>query len=242
MLGIFGGSFDPVHLGHIKSAVALLENFAFEQIRFVPCQLSPLKERVFANAQHRMQMLNLVCGNQSKLMVDDRELRRTEPSYTIDTLTELREELGANQSIVLILGVDAYLEFCKWHQYDEILSFCHILIMQRPGYSLFERESGGTSKTSPKTSLGPESGPESDAEPDTELGSGCEKEYFDINKTEDSKLLTKTPCGKIYISELEKYDISSTLIRKVIAQGQQPKYMLPGNVWNYVKRNKLYQP
>jgi nicotinate-nucleotide adenylyltransferase len=220
MIGIFGGSFDPIHFGHIKLALALLENFEFEQIRFVPCHISPLKEKVFANEQHRWQMLNLVCSNQPKLIVDDRELKREGPSYTIDSLIEIREEIDNSQSLVLIVGVDAYLEFCKWYRYEEILSYCHLILMQRPGYSLSDL----------------------DLESEHKSESKCEKEYFKLNKTEDIKLLATQPHGKIYLSELEKIDISSTLIRKTIAQGKQPKYMLPGNVWNYVRRNKLYQP
>jgi len=218
MLGIFGGSFDPVHFGHIKSALALLELFEFEQIRFIPCQLSPLKEKVYANEKHRWQMLNLVCNSHQKLATDDRELKREGPSYTIDTLIELREEFGERQSIVLIVGMDAFLEFSKWHQYQEILSYCHILLMQRPGYSFSKSE--------------------------TELGSTSilAKEYFETNKTDNIKLLGDSPSGKIYMSDLEKIDISSTLIRKTISEGRQPKYMLPGNVWNYIRRNKLYQP
>ena len=227
MIGILGGSFDPIHFGHIKSALALLEHFEFEQIRFVPCQLSPLKERVFANAHHRWQMLNLVCSSQPKLMADDRELKRQGRSYTIDSLIELREEIGNNQSIVLILGMDAYLEFCKWHRYEEILSYCHLLLMQRPGYNLSESEPILVSY--------------SELENQQNLEIECEKEYFWLHKTEDDEQLGAVPHGKIYMSDLEKIDISSTLIRETIAQGQQPKYMLPGNVWNYVQRNKLYQ-
>ena len=210
MLGIFGGSFDPIHFGHIKLALTLLERFEFEQIRLIPCQISPLKETVHASAKHRWHMLNLVCSSQPKLVADDRELERKSPSYTIDTLMDLREECGEKQSLVLIVGVDAFLEFCKWHCYEEILAFCHLFLLQRPGYVLPE--------------------------------SGCEKEYFELNNTEDSNILTNTPSGNIYLSNLEKVDVSSTMIRKAISEGLQPKYLLPGNIWNYIRRNKLYQP
>jgi len=213
MLGIFGGSFDPPHFGHIKSALALLERFDFEQLRFIPCQLSPHKEMVHANASHRWQMLNLICGGNEKFIADDRELKRTAPSYTIDTLQELRDEVGEQQSLVLILGIDVFLSFCKWHRYKEILSLCHIVLMQRPGYSL----------------------------PDNTPGLECEKEYYELHNTKDFKILANTPCGKIYVSELEKIDISSTTIREIISKGQQHKYLLPGNVWNYIRRNKLYK-
>lgn len=209
MLGIFGGSFDPPHFGHIKSALALLEHFKFEQIRFIPCQLSPHKDSVNASAKHRWQMLNLVCNSHKKLIADDRELKRPAPSYTIDTLLELREEFGAQQSLVLILGMDAYLKFCTWHRYDEILSLCHLILMQRPGYNL--------------------------------PVSGCEKDIYDASKTEEIINLENTSYGNIYMSNFQKIDISSSVVRKEIIEKQHAKYLLPGNVWNYIRRNKLYQ-
>ena len=217
MLGIFGGSFDPIHFGHIKSALSLLERFEFEQIRFIPCRLSPHKESVHADARHRWQMLNLVCDSHPQLIADDRELNRQPPSYTIDTLQELRKEHGEQQSLVLILGIDAYLGFCAWHRYEEILSLCHIILMKRPGYSL-------DNKSAEKVK-----------------SSDCECEYYDVNKTEEIRELKNSPYGKIYMSNLEEHDVSSTFIRKTISEGNPPKYLLPGNVWNYIRRNKLYK-
>lgn len=213
MIGIFGGCFDPPHFGHIKSALGLIKRFDFEQIRLIPCQLSPLKETVHASANHRWQMLNLVCRSHDNLIADDRELKRKAPSYTIDTLLELREEFGNQQSLVLIVGVDAFFSFCKWHRYEEILTLCHIMLLKRPGYSLL----------------------------DPSEGSECEKEYYNLNNTDNLKILVNTPSGKIYVSDLDEIDVSSTKIRKIISKGQQPKYLLPGNVWNYILRNKLYK-
>lgn len=213
MIGVFGGSFDPVHFGHVKSALGLIQRFDFEQIRFIPCQISPLKETVHASAEHRWQMLNLICDGNEKLITDDRELKRKAPSYTVDTLLELREELGNQQSLVLIVGIDAFFNFCKWHCYPEILTLCHIMLLQRPGYSL----------------------------PEYPEDSKCEKEYYNLNNTDDIKELENTPSGKIYVSDLDEIDASSTKIRKIISEGQQPKYLLPANIWNYIHRNKLYK-
>jgi nicotinate-nucleotide adenylyltransferase len=224
MLGIFGGSFDPPHFGHIRSVMGLLENFDFQEIRLIPCQLSPHKDSVHASAAHRWQMLSLLCANHEKLIADDRELKHqtssyispdapsSTPSYTIDTLLELRKEYGEKQSLVLIIGMDTFLAFCKWRRYEEILSLCHILLLQRPGYSL----------------------------DDGQLGE-CEKIYFDSNNTKDIEILSSHPCGKIYESELKEVNVSSTVIRKSISEGQSPKFMLPGNIWNYIRRNKLYK-
>jgi len=214
MLGIYGGSFDPIHFGHIKTALMLLEHFEFEQIKFVPCQLSPHKPYAHVHARHRWQMLNLVCRSNDKLNVDDRELKRKPPSYTIDTLLELRSEYGKQQSIAIIMGLDAYLSFCAWHRYKEILPLCHIILLQRPGYTL-------------------------DDKPDADTV--CEKNYYDAHSTEDFDDLKNSPCGKIFMSHLEQYDISSTQIRQTIKQGEQPNYLIPGNVWNYIRRNDLYK-
>ncbi len=209
MLGIFGGTFDPIHFGHIKSALALLEHFDFEQIRFIPCQQSPLKQEVYADARHRWQMLNLVTNTNAKFFADDRELKRRGPSYTIDTLKELREETKAQKVLVLILGIDAFLSFCQWHRYDEILSFCHIMLLQRAGYTLLKQ--------------------------------GCERELYDAHVTNDIMDISGTLNGHIFLSDEEKIEISSTAIRQCISEGQQPRYLLPGNVWNYIRRNNLYQ-
>lgn len=214
MIGIFGGSFDPPHFGHIKSALALLEYFPFDQISFVPCQLSPHKEIVHASAEHRVRMLNMICKGVSELKVDTRELNRPPPSYTIHTLNELREELGEQVPLVLILGADAYMDFCQWHQYEDILTYCHLMVLHRPGYELSILEQ----------------------EPEYR----CEKELLEQYLTDDITSLQKKPAGNIYINELDKIDISSSDIRKLIAAGEQPRYVIPGVIWNYISRNKLY--
>ncbi len=209
MIGIFGGSFDPIHFGHIKLVLTLLEHYDFENIRLIPCQLSPHKKKTYASAKHRFAMLNLVTASNDKLIADDRELRRAGVSYTIDTLRELREEIGVKKAIVMIAGVDAYASFCEWHEYAEILSLCHIMLLQRPTYEL--------------------------------PNEGCEKELYDSCNTNDIYDLKDKSNGYIYLCNEEKYDISSTDIRQTIRSGQQPRYFLPGNIWNYIRRNELYK-
>ena len=209
MLGIFGGSFDPVHLGHIKSAIALLNCYEFEEIRFIPCQQSPLKKKAFVDVQYRWEMLNLITESNDKLTVDDLEIKRPGPSYTIDTVQEIYEKNQKKNVLVLIVGLDAYLEFCAWHKYSEILSYCHVMLLQRPGYAL------------PKY--------------------GCEKDLYDEYVTLDIEKLLRTKNGYIFLSDIEKIDISSTTIRQIIAAEEEPKFLLPGSIWSYIKRNKLYQ-
>lgn len=208
MLGIFGGSFDPIHFGHIKSALALLEHFDFEQIRFVPCQQSSRKQVANASAQHRWKMLKLVTNSNTKLIADDRELKRSGLSYTIDTLKELRAETKSRQTLVLIIGVDAFLNFCKWHQFEKILLICHIILLPRLGYGLPQE--------------------------------GCEKELYDAHSADDIMDLSRVLNGFIHLSDEKEIEVSSTYIRECISAGAQPRYLLPGDVWNYIRRNNLY--
>ena len=208
MLGLFGGSFDPVHFGHIKLAHALLDDYDFEKIIFIPCAHSPLKGKTFTDARHRLAMLNIVIKSNQKFVIDDRELKRIGPSYTIDTLIELREEVDVNQSLVLLMGVDAFLKFCKWYKYDEILSYCHIMLLQRPGYNIPDK--------------------------------GCEYNYYKNNYTQHINKLSALPNGLIFLCENLKFDVSSSEIRQNLSEGKQPRYLIPGNVWNYIKRNNLY--
>ena len=154
-------------------------------------------------------MLNLVTNTNVKFIADDRELKRRGPSYTIDTLRELQEETKAQKVLVLILGIDAFLSFCQWHRYDEILSFCHIMLLQRSGYTLLKQ--------------------------------GCERELYDVHVTDDIMNIYETLNGHIFLSDEKIIEISSTAIRQCISEGEQPRYLLPGNVWNYIRRNNLYQ-
>ena len=209
VLGIFGGTFDPVHFGHTMLVSALLRKFDFEEIRFLPCREPPHKQAVHVGAQHRLHMLNLVAESNPRLVVDDRELKRLGPSYTVDTLRELREEAGAECALVLILGIDAFLRFCTWHEYDQILSICHIMLLQRPGYTLED--------------------------------TGCEYELLGKHGTKEVAALHQTPGGYIFLSAEKEIEISSTAIRGCIAEGGQPRYLLPGTVWGYIRSHGLYR-
>ena len=116
-IGVFGGTFDPIHYGHLRSAFEMLQALRFEEVRFVPCGDPP----------HR------AIEGQPGFVADDRELRRDGPSYTIDTLKSLREEFPS-RSLGLIVGMDAFLGLPGWHRWDEILDVAHIVVAHRPGW------------------------------------------------------------------------------------------------------------
>ena len=132
-LGIFGGSFDPIHYGHLRSAFEVLQALRFEEIRFIPCGDPAQRGSTVAAAELRLRMVEVATREQHGFTCDDRELRRAGPSYTIDTLATLREEFP-QRSLALILGMDAFLGLSKWHRWYEILDIAHIVVAHRPGW------------------------------------------------------------------------------------------------------------
>ncbi|HEX2237805.1 MAG TPA: nicotinate-nucleotide adenylyltransferase [Gammaproteobacteria bacterium] len=134
MIGILGGTFDPIHLGHVEPARDLLQMLPLREIRFIPARIPPHRNPPLASAAHRWRMLELAIQDQPGLMADDRELRRAGPSYTVDTLGELHAELS--EPLCLIIGMDAFANLTTWHRWQDILRLAHIVITTRPGASL----------------------------------------------------------------------------------------------------------
>jgi nicotinate-nucleotide adenylyltransferase len=132
-IGVFGGTFDPIHYGHLRSAFEMLQALSFEQVRFVPCGDPPHRGVTYASAAQRMRLVELALAGQDGFVADDRELRRDGPSYTVDTLHSLREEF-ADRSLGLVVGMDAFLGLTDWHRWDEILDLAHIVVAHRPGW------------------------------------------------------------------------------------------------------------
>ncbi|HKV98022.1 MAG TPA: nicotinate-nucleotide adenylyltransferase [Gammaproteobacteria bacterium] len=134
-IGIFGGSFDPVHFGHLRPAFEILQTLALDEIRLVPAGKSPLRDPPVAPAALRLQMLQAAVHDAAHFIVDERELRRPGPSYTVDTLTELRQEFPQAQ-LALIVGMDAFLGFTEWHEWRSLFKYAHIIVAHRPGWEL----------------------------------------------------------------------------------------------------------
>lgn len=134
-IGVLGGTFDPVHHGHLRTALEIYQQLKLEEIRFIPCQQPVHKDRVYASAAHRLAMLQLACRDQSHFYVDDREMTRNTPSYTIDTLISLRKEFPS-RSLVLLMGSDAFVNLPVWHRWLQLLHYAHIAIVIRPGHRL----------------------------------------------------------------------------------------------------------
>lgn len=131
-IGILGGTFDPVHIGHLRGAVEVAEMLGLDELRLIPSARPPHRGAPGASPEQRLEMVRLAVRDVSPLLADDRELRRDKPSYTLDTLVSLREEIAPQDQLLLLLGWDAFCGLPSWYRWTELLDHCHILVLQRP--------------------------------------------------------------------------------------------------------------
>lgn len=134
-VGVFGGTFDPIHFAHLRLAEELGESLALAQVRLVPARVPPHRGDPSVGPEDRLHMVRLAAQSNSRLVVDDRELRREGPSYSVDTLTELRAELGP-RPLCLMLGADAFAALMTWSRWRQLFDLAHLIVATRPGYPL----------------------------------------------------------------------------------------------------------
>lgn len=132
-IGVLGGTFDPIHYGHLQSAIEILETLSLAEIRFIPCKVPIHRNLPLFTAEQRLELIYLAIANQPGFIVDTRELNRTGLSYTVDTLISLRADIGWYTPICLIVGTDVFIEIYRWYRWQELLKLAHIVVMRRPG-------------------------------------------------------------------------------------------------------------
>lgn len=133
MIGIFGGTFDPVHFGHLRVALDVCEQLALTRLHLIPLYQAVHRAQPGASAELRLAMLRAALAGQHRLVADQHEIERGGPSFTVDTLDELRQEYGV-QPLCLLIGADAFNGFPGWHRPDRVLELVHLVVMQRPGH------------------------------------------------------------------------------------------------------------
>ncbi len=133
MIGIFGGTFDPVHYGHLKPAQAVLQALRLSQVRFIPNRIPPHREQPWLSVEQRLVLLELALQDYPEFILDRCELKRDGPSYMVNTLQTLKQAF-MDESFCLILGLDAFIGFESWYQWQDILQLCHLVITSRPGF------------------------------------------------------------------------------------------------------------
>lgn len=134
-IGVLGGTFDPVHIGHLRLAIEVLESLALDEVRMIVSARPPHRDGPSASAEHRLAMLRCAVESDSGLVVDDRECLRDGASYTVDTLESLRDELGFDAEIFLLLGSDAFMQLESWHRWRRIPELARLAVIVRPGYA-----------------------------------------------------------------------------------------------------------
>ena len=205
-LGFLGGAFDPVHIGHLRGAMAARDTLDLERVDLIPAAQSPLKDQAAVDAMHRLAMLERAVTNLHGIDVDPRELDRPGPSYTADTLEDLRHEYGAERPLVWIIGADILASLPQWSRWRELLDFAHLVVMGRP-----------------------------DAEPHPSEVSA----WLEENKIDKAGLLSQ-PSGGVFTLAQPLLDISSRDIRAMLAEGRDPRFLLPDGVMEYISNHALF--
>ena len=218
-IGLFGGTFNPIHRGHLWAAAEVKKGFNLDQISLIPAALPPHKTPgSVANANDRLEMIHLAIADLSGLKVSDVELNRPGPSYTIDTVRHFKKTLLDDSRIYLIMGLDAFLEIDTWKSYAELLEEIAFIVMARPNADC----------------------------PDADRGWKLLEKYLKSTLSADYEFLTTHGCytseGRqpIYIVDIDAMDISSTQIRKNIKKNQTIGDLVPPGVAEFIQSKGLY--
>jgi nicotinate-nucleotide adenylyltransferase len=209
-IGIFGGTFDPIHFGHLRLAEEMAEGLGLERVLFIPAGQPPHRGAPRTAAAHRLEMVRRAIAVNPRFAVDAREVQSPRPSYTVDTLTALRAELGEEQPLWLLLGSDAFLELPTWHEWRQLFELAHIVVAARPGARLLQ----------------------SDAMPEI-----LKNEVSQRQPTDGS---VSGPAGWVLLRATTQLDISATAIRDTLARRGSARYLLPDAVLDYIHEHQLY--
>lgn len=134
MIAVLGGTFDPIHFGHLRPALEIVERFELRECRLIPSATPPHRWQPKASAAHRLNMVQAAIKQYPKFVLDDREYQREGASYTVDTLQSIRDEIGESEPLAMILGMDAFQFFTQWHQWQHIFEIAHVIVATRPNY------------------------------------------------------------------------------------------------------------
>jgi len=211
-IGILGGTFNPVHFGHLRMAQELADALNLDHVSFIPAANPPHKDAPAISAAQRAEMVQLAISNNDSFVFDDRELKRNGASYSIDTLQSLRDELGKDASITLFMGSDAFTKFDTWHRWQEIIQLCHIALVQRPQLRGHDNKLSSTLET-----------------------------FLHNHYSENADDLHSQPAGIVTMRQITALDISSTAIRHALQHGDSVRYLMPDSVIEYIQQHRLYQ-
>ena len=212
ILGVFGGTFDPVHFGHLRLAEEAISHLGLSAIRWIPAGRPPHRGTPEVTAAQRLAMVLRSTAENARFFVDPAEVDAERTSYTVETLERLRAELGADQPLVLLVGADAFAGLSSWHRWHDLLALAHIAVAHRPGFPV------AAARLPPELAL-----------------------EFSARYTLDAAALGGAPGGRIVSFAMTQLAISATQIRQLLVNGQSPRYLLPDAVLDYIQLHQLYR-
>ena len=225
LLGIFGGTFDPVHIGHLRLAEEAREQLALAEVRWIPAGQPPHRAGTQVTGAHRLALVRAAVADNPAFSVDSAEVESAAPSYSVTTLERLRAQEG-DRPLVLLLGADAFLGFTRWHRWRDIVELAHLAVLTRPGMhgELFDPARGGAG-----------------------LGLHADAELADLIATrrldpQERARLESRPSGGLVFLPMSPLAVSATDIRTRLREGRSVRYLLPPSVIDYIAANRLYCP
>jgi nicotinate-nucleotide adenylyltransferase len=216
-VGFFGGTFDPIHFGHLRTALELLNDLQLSEIRFTPCGQPPHGKIPTAPTALRLDMVKAAIAGQPGFVVDERELNRAGPSYTVESLEALRAESGS-RPLGLIVGMDAFVDIGAWHRSEDILHLAHIIVARRPGAHLPESGHAGALLAA----------------------HGIVDQGLAEQGMAGHDALADAPAGKVIVHTVTQLEISSSAIRAKAHAGQSLRYLVPDGVATRIETSGCY--
>jgi len=214
-LGILGGTFNPIHYGHLAAAEEVRDRLQLDRVLFIPSYLPPHKlEEDVPSAAQRMEMVRLAISGNAHFEPSDLELKRGGTSYTVDTIKALRHTYPGAE-LYFITGLDTFLEIQTWHEWETLLTLCRFVVLSRPGYFFADMMK-------------------------IDFMRSAEKELIALDRGDMKHALIRSGTFTIVLETIPLYDISSTGIRERVKEGRSIKYHLPEAVEIYIMNKRLY--
>lgn len=213
--GIFGGTFDPIHFGHLRLAEEAADSLGLERVRWIPAGQPALRELPKVSGEQRLEMVRLGISGNPRFELDAEEVNAARPSYTVPTLERLRQpgQYGPTRPLALLVGADAFAGMAAWHCWESLFDLAHIAVAHRPGFPV------EAARLPPPIA-----------------------EAYRQRRSASPADLRETPAGRIVTFAMTQLAISSTQIRRLLLDGHSPRYLLPQAVIAYIQTNSLYSP
>lgn len=211
-IGLLGGTFDPIHYGHLRLAEEMAEALGLDAVRLMPAGTPPHRTAPVADAAHRRAMVELAIAGNPRLRLETLELAPDGPRYMVDSLAALRLDLDATAPIVLLIGADAFAGLETWRDWPRLFQLCHFAVAGRPGYAAWEDRL-------PRALA----------------------EAYRARRIDDPARLRDAPAGCVIRRDIAPLDISASRLRADLAAGRSVRYLLPDPVLDYIERHRLYR-